>query len=219
MKNKITFTLLLVPIFLLSACGATRPNTTSTAQGTADVQRMPLATKLAIGTLKLDGTASAITPKQAVELLPLWQVYQQISISDTAAQEEISALTDQIQETMTPDQMKTINNLNLSQQDVFAFMQEKGIVQANNNTAQQGTGRQNNGFPNGGFQQGQGGPGFFPGGGFGGGGQSQNFSPQQIATAQARRSQNGGGGNFRFNRTPTALIEAVIKMLQGLVHS
>ena len=48
-------------------------------------------------------------------------------------------------------------------------------------------------------------------GGFGGG---QGISPEQIATAQARRAQNGGGGNFRFNSTPSQLIEALIKLLQ-----
>jgi len=39
------------------------------------------------------------------------------------------------------------------------------------------------------------------------------LSPQQIATFQARRSQNGG--SERFNRIPPALYDALIKLLQS----
>src|SRR5512141_2547442 len=128
MKNKIAFTLLLIPILILSACGSKAGNPTSTAQGNANAQELPLSTKLAIGTLKLEGTTSAITPTQAKDLLPLWQVYSSLITSDTAAQEEKDALAQQIQETMTADQVKAIESLNLTQRDVFTSMQQLGIT-------------------------------------------------------------------------------------------
>jgi len=219
MKNKLIFTLLLMPMLLLAACGTTTPNTTSTAQGNANTQELPLSTKLAIGTLKLEGTTSAITPAQAKDLLPLWQVYSSLITSDTAAQEEKDALAQQIQETMTAEQIKAIEALNLTQRDVFASMQELGIAPqfgANGTTQQNGNTTRGNGqngnFPPGGFPGG--GPGGPGGGGFGGNGTQLN--PEQIATAQARREANGnGGGGFNNNRLLTPLIGAVIKLLES----
>ena len=43
---------------------------------------------------------------------------------------------------------------------------------------------------------------------------AQGLSPDQIATAQANRAENGGGGGFRFNGAPAPLIEALVKFLQ-----
>jgi len=164
----------------------------------------------------LEGSESAVTAAQAKDLLPLWQVYSSLIASDTAAQEEKDALAQQIQETMTADQVKAIEALNLTQRDVFASMQELGIAPqfgANGTTQQNGTTTRGNGqggnFPPGGFPGG--GPG---GGGFGGNGTQLN--PEQIATAQARREANGnGGGGFNNNRLLTPLIGAVIKLLES----
>lgn len=225
--KKITFSLFTVLILALTACSGSPSNTQQFNQGQStntSPNEMPLASKLVVGSFKLEGTDNAITTEQATELIPLWQVYQQLSTSDTAAQEEVTALTEQIQETMTTDQMNAIDTMNLTPQDIFTIMQEQG-VQFSNNGNGQGTNGQNNGqFPNGGnFQPPEGGGGQFfggPGGGGSGGGGSdrfnggQNLNPEQIATLQARRAENGGGGNFRFNSTPAPLIEALVKLLQ-----
>ena len=64
---------------------------------------------------KLDGTEQAVTSKQAQELLPMWQVYQDISNSSTAAQSEVDGLVEQIQETMSAGQMQAITVMNLTQ--------------------------------------------------------------------------------------------------------
>ena len=42
-------------------------------------------TELALGTLKLEGTENAITPAQAGELLPLWQIIQGGSLKSAAS--------------------------------------------------------------------------------------------------------------------------------------
>ena len=218
--NKITFTIFTILALTITACGSTS-NTQQFSQGQStdtSPNEMPLASKLVIGSFKLEGSDNTITAEQASELLPLWQVYQQLSTSDTAAQEEVTALTEQIQETMTTEQMNAIDAMSLTPQDIFTTMQEQGVQFGGNQQQAQNNGSQRNGNnfgPSGGGEffvppegggPGEGGPGRFNDG--------QNLNPEQIATAQARRAENGGSGNFRFNSTPAPLIEALVKLLQ-----
>lgn len=46
-----------------------------------------------------------------------------------AAQEEIDAIVEQIQETMTADQLQAIDEMGLTNESIFATMQELGLVQ------------------------------------------------------------------------------------------
>ena len=61
--------------------------------------------QLAVGTLLLEETALAVDEVLAVELYPLWQALQSLSDSDTAAEVEVQAVVNQIQGTMTPEQV------------------------------------------------------------------------------------------------------------------
>lgn len=222
MKRKFVLPLLLIAVLLLAACGSSNTRRSFSTQTGADTQALPLSEKLAIGTLKLEGTPNAVTAKQAADLLPLWQVYSSLITSDTAAQEEKDALVEQIQETMSPTQVQAINGFSLTQRDVFTSMQQLGIspsaeVNANGTPSPNG-----GGFPGGGgtFFFGGGGGGNFAGGGnrngggggFGGNGGTQ-LNPNQIATLEARRAANGGG--FNNTRILTPLVEAVIKLLEA----
>jgi hypothetical protein len=120
----IAITLLMVFAIALTACGASSTNTpanTNTGNGLTTISQ------IAVGTLKLAGTEQDVTADQAKELIILWQVYEEVSQSSTAAQEEVDALVDQIQETMTSEQMQAISDLNLTQQDVFAAMQSADV--------------------------------------------------------------------------------------------
>jgi len=209
--KKLTLLLSTILILALTACGGAQNATESnSSQPNGLSGELPIASKLVIGSFKLEETDLAITAEQAADLLPLWQVYEDLSSSDAAAQEEVNALIEQIQETMTPEQMTSINDMNLTPQDVFTLMQEQGVQFAGRpQSSDQTNVGQNSGdeIPQGG------GPVIIqgPGGGPGGGGQGLN--PQQIATAQARRTENGGGG-FALNGTPAPLIEALVKLLQ-----
>jgi hypothetical protein len=209
---------LMVFMLTLTACGAASNGTQQAAPGQQEGS-LPIQEQLLIGTIKLEGTDQAVTPQQASQLIPLWQVYKDLSTSDTAAQEEIDGLIQQIQETMTPEQMQAIKDMNITRQDIFTVMQDQGIAQGRN----QGNGNRQNGQngngggfafgppdggPSGGFGGGE--PGRFPGGGQGGG----SFTPEQIATAQAAREQAGG-----FNRIPTGLIDALVQFLQKKASS
>lgn len=221
MKKLLFFTLTLT--LLLVACGGSTEIATPedpAAQFDPNIRELDLSTKLALGTLKLDNTDLAIASDQAADLLPLWQVLSSMSGSETASQVEIEALIRQIQDTMTPEQIAAIEDMNLTQADIFATMQELGLANAPQVNAQGtpqaggfGNGQRRNGdIPEGGFPGG-GPPDGGPGGGFGG----EGLSPDQIATAQARRAENGGGGFG--NRLMTPLVEAVINLLESKTGS
>jgi hypothetical protein len=143
--KKITIIFLTLLALTLSACSsaATATPTGFTGQGDPGTGTLPPSMELLIGTLKLDGTAQAITTEQAKALLPLWQVYQDLSSSDNAAQAEIDALMEQIQGTLTSEQMQAITDMKLTRQEMFTSMQELGITTGR----QPGTsGGGNNGF-------------------------------------------------------------------------
>lgn len=217
--------LLTILLLTLTACGASDSTATGAAsQANPSAQTLSGPTLLLIGSLKLDGTAQAITPAQAAELLPLWQVYSELTTSDTAAQAEKDALVKQIEETMTAEQMQAIQAMNLTPQDSFALMQEMGLGRGgsgNSDSSQGGGFPAGGGFPVDGPPDGggggvAGGPPDGGGGGFQGqGGGGQNLSQEQIATAQASRSQGMGGG-FGGNFLSPALINALIEYLQTL---
>jgi len=202
-------TTLTILMLTMTACGnaaSSGTQTVSVTQGAPSTAALSTETKLIIGTFRLEDTILAVTPKEAGELLPLWQVYSELASSDTAAQEEIAALVEQIQDTMTPEQVQAIEDMQLTQNDVFTLMQEQGLTIG---------GRQNMGGENSSgsaFQPGRFPEGGFPPGGPGEGGQGvagQTLNPEQIATTQAARGQGGG-----FNRVPSALLKALIQLLE-----
>ena len=82
--KKITITVMLLLTLFLTACG-----TQTSVTGTPAAEGLAAAAELALGTFKLEGTEQAVTAEQSANLLPLWQVYQSLTASDTAAQAEI----------------------------------------------------------------------------------------------------------------------------------
>jgi hypothetical protein len=182
---------------------------------------LPELARLALGTLELEGTRHAVGAGQAAELLTLWQVYQSLSASDTAATAEVEALDQQIRESMSAEQLQAIQDMQLTMDDMFAFMQEHGLVMAGPDlspeqiaTAQAAGGGE--GAPDVVFigpAGGGGGGEFFvgPGGGPGQGPAGGSLSSEQIATAQAVRSAAGGAG---LPRVAPPLLNALIEYLQ-----
>ncbi len=84
--------------------------------------------QLALGTLKLEGTANAITAEQAKALLPLWQALVALSGTTTTAEAELTAVQNQIAEALQPAQLQAIGALQLTTTQLNAFYAEKGIV-------------------------------------------------------------------------------------------
>jgi hypothetical protein len=142
--------------------------------------------QLAAGTMMLEDTPLAVDEGLAGELLPLWQAVQSLSNSDTAAPVEITAVLNQIQDSMEPEQVAAIAALNLTA-DSLATMIEEGTLAfgfSGRGQTDDGTGGQTGGFPSG--RPGGGIPGGgIPGGGFSGGG-AGGLDPEALATRQAQ---------------------------------
>jgi hypothetical protein len=117
--------LIAIGVILMSAC------TSATSNIATQSVALSTATRLALGTLKLDGTDQAVTQTQAAELLTLWEGYQSLGNSDTSSQLELDALMKQIQGTMTADQLKAIEAIDLTEQSVNEVLQS----QASNSTS------------------------------------------------------------------------------------
>ena len=122
--QSLSILLILSILFLpLVACTGAAGATTQSTGASTD---LPLASQLALGTLNLDETSYPIDKAQAAELLPLWKALRALSSSDTTAPQEIEALVKQIQNILTAEQVKAITDMQLSNEDLVAFMQEQG---------------------------------------------------------------------------------------------
>jgi hypothetical protein len=244
-KNKLYLLIALPLVILLGACSgiqipglAAKPAQAAQnnpAGGNYDPATMPLEQKLAIGTLKLEGTGQAVTAKQAADLLPLWQAVKSLSASTNTAPSEITAVYKQIEGVMTPDQTQAIQKITWTQADMQALMTKYGVTfgggqggqnltadQRATRTAQFQSRNQNGGGGAGGPGGFGGAPGGAPGGpggfggapggapggagGFGGGGGSGTDVARTPNPGQAGR-QAGGGMN-------TIFIDPLIKLLQ-----
>jgi TolA-binding protein len=222
MKKTFLFALLIFALALTACSGTASADQASSTQASA---ALPTATQLVIGTLKLEGTEQAVTSEQAKDLLVMWQVYQDLNSSDTAAQEEIDGLVEQIQETMTSEHMKAISAMNLTQQDIFALMQEQGVgmgqVRQSSSSNNSNSTQSGGGFtpPDGGMAGGPPDGGGMPGGappdgGIGGIGASG--SSTSTGQAQNTGAGSGAGGTAGIS---TALVGALIQYLEQIASA
>lgn len=241
----------LAVIFLLAGCNMQLPGSSpvnsdqvsqtpaAPGQGQAgqdrqfDPANQPIEQKLAIGTLKLEGTDLAVTAEQAKELLPLWKAVKALSASETVSQDEVNAVYTQIQESMTEEQIAAIKEMSINPEDMQALMKELGIemempqggnspqemteeqlatLQAQRSAMrQQGQGRQGGQGGQGGEMPGGGGSmpgGEMPSGGMEGG--VPGGMPNAGGTPQpGMGGPRGAGGGFN-----TTLVEPLIELLQ-----
>ena len=136
MKKKLILGIAIIALLALAAaCSSTGAGSSSAATQTAAASspaggvgaNAPLSSRLAIGTLQLEGTDQAVTKDEAKTLLPLWKAIKSMSSSDTATAEEIQAVYDQIEEAMTADQVTAIKNMEMTQEQMTALMDKLGI--------------------------------------------------------------------------------------------
>ena len=91
--------------------------------------------RLALGTLKLEGTEDAVTSEQAGELSPLWKIIQGGSLQGQA---EMDAVLKQIEGKLTDSQRAAIDAMGLTFQDIGAWMQEQGVEMPTRPAGRQG---------------------------------------------------------------------------------
>ena len=197
--KRIALSILVIFSIALTACGS---SSTGTPANSTTSNELPIETQLALGTLNLAGTEQDVTTDQAEELIILWKVYQDVSQSDTAAQEEVDALIDQIQETMTSEQMQAITEMSLTQQDVLTAMQSADVTSSTSVSTDSVS------IPTGGGDMAGGAP---PDGGgmpddFGGTGPTTGTD--QTQSAESATSLAGTAG------IPSTLVEMIIQSLE-----
>lgn len=192
---KKTMITLMVLALALTACAGMRSTSSSTAAPTQVA--LPASMQVILGTFRLEGTAQAVSAGQAAELLPLWQVYQDLEGSGTAAQEEIDALVGQIQETMSQSQIQAIQAMGLTQADVMTVMAEQELVEAAPQMSSGST------VSAGGLDGGM------PPADMGG------EDPTMMGgAAPVSVSSSGSGSGVAQPGVPSALLEALIQLLQ-----
>jgi hypothetical protein len=194
---------ILLPLLTLTACSFNFGTVGSVSNGGAPTgSELPAQTKLILGIINLEETENAVTAEQAKELVPMFYVLQDLNESDTAAQEEIDGLTEQIQETLTDEQAQAVEAMTLSRQDMFA------IVQGGGNSAK--TDASESSSTSGG---GMGGPpdmGGGPGGMASGGG----GMPGGMGGGTTNTSNGENTAPVMDKSTPSTLFDAVIELLE-----
>ena len=202
MKKTAILSVLLILLFVMTACGTKSSNA-------AAANSISSANELAIGILNLEGTSQAIDSKSAAQLLPLWQLLDELSVNASAAPEEIAAVVGSIQAGMTAEQINAIDKMQLTDLNVVLAAQGSGsanstvaISAGSTKSAQTSTGSAGQGTV---LTSTLGGPP--PGEITGGPGPSGN-SQQNTSTS---KSSSGTG--------TTSLIQQVIQLLQSKIQS
>ena len=84
---------------------------------------LDVLSQLALGMLKLEETADAVTEAQAAELLPLWQTLQGSALQGV---DETAVVQKQIEKTLTETQLSSIKVMQLTEDDAQAWADEAG---------------------------------------------------------------------------------------------
>lgn len=229
LKRRINLLLIVLVAVALVACSSlklsgTSASTSSQTSGqnqqnpAANFANQPVESKLAIGTLKLEGTDKAITAAQAKTLLPLWKAVKSLNNSATASNDEMTALYKQIEEAMTADQIAAIKSLSLSQTDLQALSQKYGVTMPQPGVNPQGTpqARSSSGTTGGNNANGggfPGGPGGAPPDGGGPGGVVGGQSALSNGTTAQRTPQAGQGARRFGGGMNTMFVDPLIKIL------
>lgn len=127
--------LLLIVAIIITACGSAAEEvadaTTSVAGeylSTEYADAASLRNQLAYGTLQLANTGDAVTAEQATALVPLWQAIVLLNGDETSANEELTAVQDQIAETLSEAQLQAIAKMQITNTKLNAFYAEYGII-------------------------------------------------------------------------------------------
>ncbi|HEY3344716.1 MAG TPA: hypothetical protein VGJ97_07300 [Anaerolineaceae bacterium] len=220
-SNKYSIGPVLLMCMSLAACAAAQPTQVSQVENQPTnpaAQNQPaggplnlsLENKLAIGTLKLEGTSQAVTAKEAQDLLPLWQQVQTLGANKTTAPTDYQGVYQKIEAAMTSEQVQTIRTMSLTSTDIRNEMQSLGIQGGQNAGGFQGLSADQRATRVAQMQTQN------PGGNFGGG--TPGARPRFSSTPNPQRTPGqGGSGQGGFGgrqNTNLIFLDALIKLLQ-----
>ncbi len=86
-----------------------RTVTTTSAAGSA----ITPALRLAVGTINLEGTQNAVDAASAANLLPLWQLLEELDTNASSAPQEVTAVVEEIRSNMTATQIQAIDAMSI----------------------------------------------------------------------------------------------------------
>lgn len=199
-KTQLLLCILISLGMVLSACSNDSSQASSSASASNNSSQggtaLSQVNMLLVGTLKLEDTSRAVTKDEAAQILPLWQAYRSLSSSQTAAEAEVEALLQQIESSMTSEQVQAIKALNLTSTDMMDLMQSIGGGMGPRGTPnpQATPGFE---FPSGGFQSGN--PPDMPSGGSSSGssgGTTRNAPPEGGSGPMIIQGGPGMGGDI-----------------------
>ena len=199
MNKKIFWISLILFALPLTACASTAKTTGTASISKTSTAKLSAQTELVLGTINLEETDYRVTAEQATQLLPTFYVLQELNDSKSAAQEEMDGLVDQIQGTLTKDQLQAIGDMSLSMKDVSALTQgnSKSSSKASSTTSTGGGGA--------------GGPPPDMGGMTGGG-------PGGTSGGTTSASDNSGATQIMGTKTPTVLFDTAIELLKKKIQ-
>lgn len=200
--KRIALSILVILVISLTACNALSGGTSTSATQT---NNQLTAQQLVVGTLKLEGTDQEVTVEQARELVTFWYVYDEISQSKSAAQEEVDGLVDQIQGSMTTEQLQAISDMHFTQQDVSAATQEFSTSSSSSNSQSNNSGTNSVSVPSGDMAGGA------P---TGGGMPSDSVVMDQITDGTGQSKDTQTGTNMGSSEGVSALVKALIQSLE-----
>jgi hypothetical protein len=217
--------ILLVLIFILSACSALPALTgTSTADASANTTSS-IVNKLGIGLLKLEETGYAVSASQAKDLLPLWKAVRAMGADRNASQVEVEALYAQIQESLSADQIQYITALDLTSSEISSLAQKYTVqtsqdYPASQSAATQPTRTASNSSSTGGGPGGGpggdlgGGPGGFPGVELLGAASASTSSTQTTAQSLAKATAAARSSSVVSSAVNVQLASSIIQLLE-----
>lgn len=209
MKNNSIGMIALCAVLLLTACSGTAANPTASASAAHEAlnesyqNALSIEQQLALGTLKLEGSATPIDSQTASELLPLWKAVRSLSTDDTTSELEMQALYCQIEETLSDEQVQAIAAMQLTTAD---WSQELASLEPA--TTESTTTTKTAGGPGGDQMQPQ-------DANVGMSNASGGGQPAAMAAAATTTQKTGSASAATAGVIPTALVNAVITLLEG----
>ena len=209
--KRVSFVSVIIFVILVStACGSSSSKSSSSTTGSTNkMATMTPAVELAVGTLRLEETSQAVDKKMAAQLLPYWQLIDELNASESTAPQEITAVVENIRAIMTTGQVQAIQNMKLTQNDLAAVLQNAGSADIS-----VGTAKTNN------IAQAPGGGGLGEGVPPDGGGMPiDGVSSGGGVITSGNAQQSSSTSQISSSASITFLIEQVITLLEKRINS
>jgi hypothetical protein len=209
-KKTAVISIFLALLVILSACSST-----TSASSTSQIQQitpssLTLQNKLGLGILKLESSSLAVTACQANTLLPLWEAVKSLSTSNLTSAAEMSALYQQIEGSLTSDQVQAIQNLSLTQSELNTMIQQQSTVTSTKSSSSSSSSSSN-------VQSQAGGPGMDGGGmpgGFTGGGSDIAAITGQTSSSTVQKTSTIKSSVSSVSQLNVVFASSVVTLLQ-----